>query len=340
MLRGLLTSLRRVPTHQPFRGFLGLGGAMSSLKAQFDHAISAGPARHSPHTMEMSETELFDEDARELQAMVGENPFDLDIMGGDVQPLRNFGTIDNPVLMFSSNVGWRYVMCSGPNDEDEGSSHQGLWFILREGPVHRCQACGQCFKLINLKDEIGAEGDYYAEHYAPIPEEEMGEEDDWVQRWSMHNFAEPYPVVHPAQNAEYAYILVNADDHDRILTDPAYRLQRLKEGHEKLSEIHHAMMDIEQKAIWLMGDSYPKVKYTPQDYEDLIITEKAICKLDRIYEKVERFNKREVLDPSQHERRQKRMETGIRLRVGNLGTKDEEFRLTTTTATTSPTKRE
>jgi len=327
MLRGLLHCLKRIPTAQPVRGFLGIRGAISAVKAQFDHAISAGPARHNPHTMEMTETELQDEDAHEVQAMIGENPFDLDIMGGDVQAQKNFGTIDNPVLMFSSNVGWRYVMCSGANDEDEGSSHQGVWFILREGPMHRCPACGQCYKLINLKDEMGEEGDYYAEHYAPIWEEEMGEDDEWVQRWSMHNFAEPYPVLHPHQNTEYAYILVNPDDHDRILTDPAYRMQKVQEGHEKLSHMHQALLDIEQKAIWQMGAAYPKVKYTREDYEDLITTEKAIRKLDRIYEKVEKFNKREVLDPVNHARRQKRLEAGKLIRMKEQFTADKDFKL-------------
>lgn len=312
---------------QPVRSFLGIRGAISAVKAQFDHAISAGPARHNPHTMEMTETELFDEDAHEMQAMIAENPFDLDIMGGDVQPQRNFGTIDNPVLMFSSNVGWRYVMCTGMNDEDEGSSHQGIWFILREGPIHRCPACGQCYKLVNLKDELSEEGDYYSEHYAPIWEEEMGEDDDWVQRWSMHNFAEPYPVVHPHQNSEYAYVLVNADDHDRILTDPAYRMQKIQQSHDQLSHTHQALLDIEQKAIWQLGDSYPKVKYTREDYEDLITTEKAIRKLDRIYEKVEQFNKREVLDPVNHERRQKRMEAGKMIRLKDHHRPEKEFEL-------------
>lgn len=327
MLRGLLHCLRRAPLAQPVRSYLGIRGAISAVKAQFDHAISPGPARHNPHTMEMTETELQDEDAHELQAMIGENPFDLDIMVGDVQPQRNFGTIDNPVLMFSSNVGWRYVMCSGANDEDEGSSHQGVWFILREGPIHRCPACGQCYKLLNLKDEMGEEGDYYAEHFAPIWEEEMGEDDDWVQRWSMHNFAEPYPVVHPHQNSEYAYILVNADDHDRILTDPAYRMQKSQEGHEKLSHMHQALLDLEQKAIWQLGAAYPKAKYTREDYEDLITSEKAIRKLDRIYEKVERFNKREVLDPVNHERRQQRLEAGKQTRMKEQHTAEKEFQL-------------
>jgi hypothetical protein len=59
--------------------------------------------------MEASETELMDEDAHELQAMITNNPFDLEIFSGDATTIRNFGTVDNPVLMFSANVGWRYI---------------------------------------------------------------------------------------------------------------------------------------------------------------------------------------------------------------------------------------
>ena len=31
----------------------------------------------------------------------------------------------------------------------------------------------------------------------PILDEEMGDDDEWVQRWSFHNFADPYPTFHP-----------------------------------------------------------------------------------------------------------------------------------------------
>ncbi|CAG9322918.1 unnamed protein product [Blepharisma stoltei] len=292
---------------QPSRGLFGLGSIYASLKGQFKHAIEPGPGRHNTHTMEATETELFDEDAHEVQAMVTNNPFDLEIMMGDTNPLRNFGTLDNPVLLFSANVGWRYVMCAGANDEEEGLQHQGIWFILREGPIHRCHSCGQCFKLINLKDEISAENDYYLEHYMPVLEEEMGDDDDLVTRWSFHKFAEPYAVLHPHQNTNYAYILVNPDDHDRILTDPAYRMQKLHEGHEKLTDLHKALIDVENRILWENGGYYPKYNYSVQDYEDLITSELAIRKLDRIFQKVSQFEKRSILEPIDHERREKRM---------------------------------
>ena len=90
----------------------------------------------------MTETELLDEDAHELYAHITNNPYDLEIFGGDITTARNFGTVDNPVLVFSANVGWRYVQCHGMHDEEEGHSHAQLWFVLREGPLHICNACG------------------------------------------------------------------------------------------------------------------------------------------------------------------------------------------------------
>jgi uncharacterized Zn-finger protein len=220
------------------------------VKKEFEHSIEPDDLNHNPHTMEATETELFDEDAHEVTAMVTQNTFDLEIMMGDTNPQRNFGTVDNPVLLFSANVGWRYVMCTGMNDEDEGLSHTGVWFILREGPIHRCSHCGQCFKLVNLKDEISPENDYYLDHYMPILEEEMGDDDDMVTRWTFHKFAEEYPSLMPMQNTLDGFILVNADDHDRILTDPAYRMQRLQQGHQTLNHLHQALLVVEQKVLW------------------------------------------------------------------------------------------
>jgi hypothetical protein len=255
----------------------------------------------------MSETELFDEDAHELQAMITNNSFDLEIMSGDANTMKNFGTVDNPVIIQSANVGWRYVYCTGLNDEDEGSSHSGVWFILREGPIHRCHACGQCYKLVNLKDEISAENDYYMEHYMHIKEEEMGDTLEPIQRWSFHNFSEPYSSLSPMMNISFNYIIVNADDHDRILTDPAYRLQKLADGHRALGNLQAAMVMQEQAFLMENGGFFPKVEYSPQMYNDLVLADNAIRRLDRVFKRVHRYNIRAQLNPENHERRQTRM---------------------------------
>lgn len=294
-------------------------GIISSLYEQVRHGIQPGPANHNPHTMEMTETELMDEDAHELQTMILNNPFDLEIFGGDSTTIRNFGTVDNPVLMFSANVGWRYVQCAGMNEDEEGSQHAPVWFILREGPIHRCPHCGQCFKLVNLKDYVCPENDYYLEHYMPVLETEMGDDDDYVTRWTFHNFAEQTPSIYPMQNTNSAYILVNADDHDRILTDPAYRMQKLQEGHEKLHDVHLALIEVENRRLYELGGYYPKVQFTCEDYQDLVTAETAIRKLDRIRDKIVKFNKRAILNPAQHERREARMnDRALTRTVGGL----------------------
>ena len=64
-----------------------------------------------------------------------------------------FGTVDNPVLIFTSDSSWRIVICMGPGIEDDSNSHEKIFYMVREGPINRCQICGQCFKIVRLKDE-------------------------------------------------------------------------------------------------------------------------------------------------------------------------------------------
>ena len=42
------------------------------------------------------------------------------------------------------------------------------------------------------------------------------------------------------------YIHVNSDEADRILVDPAYKLERLKEAHEKLYAMHEAYKEVDR----------------------------------------------------------------------------------------------
>ena len=48
----------------------------------------------------------------------------------------------------------------------------------------------------------------------------------------------------PATNV---YIHVNSDEADRILVDPAYKLERLKEAHEKLYAMHEAYREVDRQ---------------------------------------------------------------------------------------------
>ncbi len=47
----------------------------------------------------------------------------------------NFGTLDNPHLIFTNDYPYRYVGCTGQPNEDEFEGHEIQWFILREGPL-------------------------------------------------------------------------------------------------------------------------------------------------------------------------------------------------------------
>ena len=53
-----------------------------------------------------------------------------------------FGTVDNPVLIFTSDSSWRIVICMGPGIEDDSHSHEKIFYMVREGPINRCQHCG------------------------------------------------------------------------------------------------------------------------------------------------------------------------------------------------------
>ena len=41
------------------------------------------------------------------------------------------------------------------------------------------------------------------------------------------------------------YVHINADDADRILVDPAYKLEKLKDAHEKLYALHQTYQQVE-----------------------------------------------------------------------------------------------
>lgn len=106
----------------------------------------------------------------------------------------------------------------------------------------------------------------------------------------------------PATNV---YIHVNSDEADRILVDPAYKLERLKEAHEKLYAMHEAYREVDRQLA-------AHRLFLPTPYgKDLFDTwwqvEKAIRRLDRTFNKVEKFDARKFVDPENHDRREKRM---------------------------------
>lgn len=107
----------------------------------------------------------------------------------------------------------------------------------------------------------------------------------------------------PATNV---YIHVNPDEADRILVDPAYKLERLKEAHEKLYAMHEAYKEVDRQ---MAGQRIQlPTPYGRDLYETWYEIEKSISKFDRLFNKVEKFNARKLsADPETHGRREKRM---------------------------------
>ncbi len=214
-----------------------------------------------------------------------------------------FGTVDNPVLIFTSDSGWRIVICTGPGVEDDSHAHEKMFYFVREGPIHRCNVCGQCFKIVRLKDEYTEQQDYYSLMFSTLSHFDVAEEDMTV---TLTNFFGDRPQASlqtvPATNV---YIHVNSDEADRILVDPAYKLERLKEAHEKLYAMHEAFREVDRQLA--QHRIFLPTPYGKDLYETWYNIEKSIRKFDRIFNKVEKFDSRKFVDPDNHERREKRM---------------------------------
>ena len=101
------------------------------------------------------------------------------------------------------------------------------------------------------------------------------------------------------------YIHANNDEADRIMIDPAYKMERMKEATEKIYAFHEAYRLVDEQ---MKGLSYSmKVPMGKDMYESWYNIEKSIMKFDRIFNKVEKFEARAMTDPENHERREKRM---------------------------------
>jgi len=214
-----------------------------------------------------------------------------------------FGTIDNPVLIFTSDSSWRIVICMGPGVEDDASQHEKMYYFVREGPMHRCQVCGQCFKIVRLKDEPSELNDYYGTMFAALSHYEIAELDGPVNLAPLYT-DRPTAATQTVPGSN-VYIHVNNDEADRILIDPAYKLEKLKEAQEKVYAMHEAFRLVDERMQEL---TYQVRLPVGRDiFENWYNIEKSILKFDRIFNKVEKFEARAFTDPMNHERREKRM---------------------------------
>jgi len=122
------------------------------------------------------------------------------------------------------------VICSGPASEEESSPHEKMYMIVREGPIHRCMFCGQCFKLIKLKDDVyDHQNTYYSTVFTELNPRIIGETEI-----APHYLTFPF-TSHELNNnnanvipTDRNYLFVNADEADHIMTDPAYRMENIK----------------------------------------------------------------------------------------------------------------
>jgi len=202
--------------------------------------------------------------------------------------------------------------------------------MAREGPMNRCQICGQCFKIVRLKDEFSAEQDYYSMMFAQISQYEYSEDDLQVSITSTYN--DRPNAQQQTIPGTHVYLLVNSDESDRILVDPAYRLEKYAEMNEKLFAMHTAFHHIGK----MVDEKEYRVKKPIERslYENWHAMELSMRKFDRIFNRVEKFDARKFNDPENHERREQRMLEKMRYRnvqnytffTGRLTEEEQQYR--------------
>lgn len=102
------------------------------------------------------------------------------------------------------------------------------------------------------------------------------------------------------------YSFVNPDEHDRLLVDPAYRLERAHQMEDRLKVFVESLQLVEKEFVKNFGP-LPRHAMNRVDYTTLIDVEKAVKKLDRLFNRVQKFHSRKYVDPENHERREARM---------------------------------
>ena len=251
--------------------------------------------------------EAFDAVSQEWQSAIINNAYDMQAMAYyDAVAQMNFGTVDNPHVIYTADTPFRYVICTGQPNEDDYEGHEALVFMLREGPLQRCPQCGQVYKLVRLRNEFSAEMDYYRSGLLPLDFLEMGEADHWSQNSIIRLMPHSFEHTQFEVESGAVFSLVNPDDHDRILTDPAYRMEKIAKAREASAAFASAARFIDQE----FRDTTPRnfiIPINKVDFQTMLDIEAAIRKTDRIYTSLRRFHARQFLDPANHSRREKRM---------------------------------
>lgn len=254
---------------------------------------------------QMPQTEqLYGNTAMSFNAYLTHNSYEMNIWHDMNNTVHNqFGTVDNPVLIFTSDSSWRIVICMGPGVEDDSSSHEKMYYFLREGPMNRCHLCGQCFKLVRLKNEFSEVNDYYTVMFSSLTNYAISEED--LDAPLMTLFSDRPAPNYQSQAAGNVYIHVNPDEADHMMVDPAYKMEKMKEATEKLYAVLAAFQMVESQVSKYIYKVPAPMSRTV--YSNWYHIEKSIRKLDRWFLKIEKFQSRQFTDPDNHERREARM---------------------------------
>ena len=137
--------------------------------------------------------------------------------------------------------------------------------------------CGQCFKIVRLKDEFSELQDYYTMMFSTLSHFDVSEEDLAVNLTSF--FGDRPQANMQTIAATNVYVHVNSDEADRILVDPAYKLERTKEAHEKLHAMHLAYKTVDDQLASQRVEL--PIPYGRDNYETWVQIEKAIRTFDR-----------------------------------------------------------
>lgn len=76
------------------------------------------------------------------------------------------------------------------------------------------------------------------------------------------------------------YSLINPDEHDRMLIDPAFRMERTQAIERIAKAYNFSLREVDRKFVETNGPMR-KFPINKVDYSILIDAEKAIAKLDR-----------------------------------------------------------
>lgn len=256
----------------------------------------------------------FEEEAAEWQAFVIQNAFEANIhQNYETVATQNFGTVDNPHVIFTNDIPFRFVGCTGQPSEDDHDAHEIMFFLLREGPLQRCMTCGQVFKLVRLRQEFSIINDYYTNAILKSEFEEIGDADHFVNFNPLRIM--PFTWEHSLfeVRTNTAFTLRNADDHDRMLVDPAYRMEVMTLAEHKAMVAEQAYRDVNQAYVDTYG--LTKVALNKAVYENVVKADIAMAEYDKHLRRMTKFYTRELVEPENHARREKRMLERSKARV-------------------------